>query len=182
MKPFIITEEEKNKILHQHIEATSRQYLPESKHETEEIYTMRDKKTPSTGYSDMDMKDFDEFEHDLGFDAPSIVDIKRLKKLDKSAVKNMFKKRPKFTGSEVELDEEMDSYSIPQMKRDLIDATGISQEELDAILSGDEDALEEAKVTYGYTDEGRVRFGILDKLDFLFDAHNPTDYIEYDDY
>jgi hypothetical protein len=79
-------------------------------------------------------------------------------------------------------EEEMSRYSIPQMKRDLIDATGISQEELDAILAGDEDALEEAKVTYGYTDEGRVRFGILDKLDFLFDAHNPPSYIEDDEY
>jgi hypothetical protein len=65
MKPFTISEQEREEILRKHIEATGRQYLPESKHETEEIYSFKsDTSAPSTGYSDMDLKDFDEFDFD----------------------------------------------------------------------------------------------------------------------
>ena len=70
MKPFIISEQEREEILKKHVEATGRQYLPESKHETDEIYSFKDTKHyPSSGYSDIEPKDFDEFDFDLGFDA-----------------------------------------------------------------------------------------------------------------
>lgn len=177
MKPFVISEQEREEILRKHIEATGRQYLPESKHETEEIYSFKDEKNPmSSGYSDIDMKDFDEYDFDLGFDAPSMADVKRLEKLDKKASKGFLDRKPKFTGHEKELDEELsEGYSVPQMIRDLKDATGITDAHLDDIMSGDETALEDAKLMYGYTEEGTVRRGILDKLDYLFNSSNPSE-------
>jgi len=183
MKPFILTEAEKQEILQKHINATSRQYLPESKHETEEIYSFADpKKTPSSGYSDIDMKDFDEFDFDLGFDAPSMADIKRLEKLDKKASKGFLDKKPKYTGSEVELDEELsEGYSVPQMIRDLKDSTEITSAHLDDIMNGDEKALEDAILMYGHSKDGKPRQGIIDKLEFLATASQPEkDYDEED--
>jgi hypothetical protein len=181
MKPFILTEAEREEILQKHINATSRQYLPESKHETEENYNFaKPKKTPSTGFSDIDMKDFDEFDFDLGFDAPSMADIKRLENLDKKASKGFLHKKPKYTGSEVKLDEELsEGYSVPQMIRDLKDSTEITTAHLDDIMNGDEKALEDAKTMYGYTKEGKIRQGIIDKLEFLATASQPEkDYEE----
>lgn len=176
MKPFVISEQEKEEILRKHIEATGRQYLPESKRETEEIYSFKNDNTaPSTGYSDIDTKDFDEYDFDLGFDAPSLADVKRLKKLDKKASKGFLDRKPKFSGHEKELDEELsEGYSVPQMIRDLKDATGITDAHLDDIMNGDETAFEDAKIMYGYTDEGTVRRGILDKLEYLYNAENPS--------
>ena len=177
MKPFIISEQEREEILRKHVEATGRQYLPESKHETDEIYSFTNPKfSQSSGYSDIDIKDFDEYDFDLGFDAPSMADIKRLEKLDKKASKGFLDKKPKFTGHEKELDEEMtEGYSVPQMIRDLKDATGITDAHLDDIMRGDETALEDAQIMYGYTDEGTVRRGILEKLDFLFNKENSVE-------
>ena len=177
MKPFIISEQEKEEILRKHVEATGRQYLPESKHETDEIYSFTNPKfSQSSGYSDIDIKDFDEYDFELGFDAPSMADIKRLEKLDKKASKGFLDKKPKFTGHEKELDEEMtEGYSVPQMIRDLKDATGITDAHLDDIMRGDETALEDAQIMYGYTDEGTVRRGILEKLDFLFNKENSVE-------
>lgn len=177
MKPFIISEQEREEILRKHIEATGRQYLPESKHETEEIYSFKnDTTSPSTGYSDMNLKDFNEYNFDLGFDAPSLADIKRLEKLDKKASKGFLDRKPKFTGHEKELDEELsEGYSVPQMIRDLKDATGITDAHLDDIMNGDETALEDAKIMYGYTEDGKVRRGILDKLDYLYNAENSSE-------
>ena len=177
MKPFIISEQEREEILRKHVEATGRQYLPESKHETDEIYSFADKKkTPSSGYSDIDIKDFDEYDFDLGFDAPSMADIKRLEKSDKKASKGFLYKKPKFTSHEKELDEELsEGYSVPQMIRDLKSATEITTAHLDDIMNGDETALEDAKIMYGYTEDGKERRGILDKLDYLFTQGNPTD-------
>ena len=170
MKPFIITEAEKERILQKHIEATGRQYLPETKHENHEIYTFKDKYgSPSTGYSDIDMKDFDEFDSDLGFDAPSIADIAILKKLDKEASKNFGKRRPKFSGHEKELDEDIhDSYPIPKIIRDLKASTEITDEHIEDIMNGDEQALEDAKTMYGMTEDGKLRQGIIQKLEVLY--------------
>jgi|688.fasta_scaffold35289_1 hypothetical protein len=183
MKPFTISEQEREEILRQHIEATGRHYLPESKHETEEIYSFKnDTSAPSTGYSDMDLKDFDEFNFDLGFDAPSLADVKRLENLDKKASKGFLGRKPKFMGHEMELDEELsEGYSVPQMIRDLKDSTGITDAHLDDIMNGDETALEDAKIMYGYTDEGTVRRGILDKLDYLANAKNPEEEIDFEE-
>ena len=177
MKPFIISEQEREEILKKHVEATGRQYLPESKHETDEIYSFKDTKHyPSSGYSDIEPKDFDEFDFDLGFDAPSMADIKRLEKLDKKASKGFLDKKPKFTGHESELDEEMtEGYSVPQMIRDLKSATEITDAHLDDIMNGDETALEDAKFMYGYTEDGKPRRGILDKLDYLFTKEDSED-------
>jgi hypothetical protein len=177
MKPFIISEQEREEILRKHVEATGRQYLPESTHETDEIYSFADKKkTPSSGYSDIDIKDFDEHDFDLGFDAPSMADIKRLEKLDKKASKGFLDKKPKFTGYEKELDEELsEGYSVPQMIRDLKTATEITDAHLDDIMNGDETALEDAQVMYGYSKEGKPRQGILDKLNYLFTQGNSND-------
>jgi len=183
MKPFTISEQERDEILRQHIEATGRHYLPESKHETEEIYSFKSNNSaPSTGYSDMDLRDFDEFNFDLGFDAPSLADVKRLEDLDKKASKGFLGRKPKFMGHEIELDEELsEGYSVPQMIRDLKDSTGITDAHLDDIMNGDETALEDAKIMYGYTDEGTVRRGILDKLDYLANAKNPEEETDFEE-
>jgi hypothetical protein len=48
-------------------------------------------------------------------------------------------------------------------------------------MNGDETALEDAKIMYGYTDEGTVRRGILDKLDYLANAKNPEEEIDFEE-
>lgn len=166
LKLFKISEKEKKKILEQHINATKKQYLSE-KDETKEIYSFSKDYEGKKGYSDIDDQDFFDLmskgDIDLGFDAVGVADIERMKK-DKGYEREV--KKPKEMNSG-EMKESY-QYSVPSIIKDLKDATEITDEMIDLIMNGDEEALLDAETMFGYTDEGRVRRGILDKLDYLY--------------
>jgi hypothetical protein len=165
LKLFKISEKEKKNILAQHINATKKQYLSESQ-ENNEIYSFKNPSEKSKGFSDMDDTDFYELltkgDLDLGFDAMGVADLKRIKS-EKTPERVV--KKPKQISRE-EMTESQ--YPVRLMIDDLKEATGITDEMIELIMGGDEQALSDAELMFGYSDDGKVRRGILAKLDRLF--------------
>lgn len=165
LKLFKISENEKKKILEQHINATKKHYLPK-KSETKEIYSFSKDSEGEKGYSDIDDQDFFDLmskgDMELGFDAVGVADIERMR-MEKGFERN-FKKPKNLNSGEMT---EAYQYSVPSIIKDLKDSTDITDKIIGLIMRGDDEALSDAETMFGYTDEGRPRRGILDKLNYL---------------